>query len=202
MQTATTLKIGDPAPDFSLKGVDDKTWRLADFAGAKALAVVFSCNHCPYVVAYEGRMIDLQKEFATRGVRFVLINSNEDQNYPEDSFENMVRRAGGKGYPFPYLRDETQDVARAYGAVRTPHLFVFAKTGTVPDLPADRREAVESGLSPVWRLAYTGKIDDNWQDPDRVKEPYLKRALEALTSGKPPPVRETDAIGCTIKWKK
>lgn len=179
------MKIGDPAPDFSLKGVDGKTWRLEDFAGSKALVVIFSCNHCPYVVAYEGRMIDLQKEFAARGARFALINSNEDQNYPEDSFENMVRRAGEKGYPFPYLRDETQAVARAYGAVRTPHLFVFAPAGP-------------SG----WVLAYTGKIDDNWQDPDRVKEPYLKRALEALTSGKPPPVRETDAIGCTIKWKK
>src|SRR2546427_9593188 len=107
------------APDFSLKGTDDKTYSLASFKDAKALVVVFSCNHCPYVKAYEGRMIAIQRDYASKGVRFVAINSNDDKGYPEDSFENMVRRAKEKGFNFPYLRDDTQQVAKAYGATHT-----------------------------------------------------------------------------------
>jgi peroxiredoxin len=175
MPTLTT------APDFSLKGTDGKTYSLAGFKDAKALVVVFSCNHCPYVKAYEGRMIALQKDYAAKGVRFVAINSNDDTGYPDDSFENMVKRAKERGFNFPYLRDDTQQVARAYGATHTPHLFVFG---------------------PDRRLAYTGKIDDNWENPSAVKQQYLRDALDAIVAGKAPPKPETFAIGCTIKWHK
>jgi peroxiredoxin len=174
------MKLGDTAADFALKGVDGKTYSLKDFDGAKALVVIFSCNHCPYVKAYEPRMVELQREFAGKGARFVVINSNDAAQYPDDSYANMVARAKEQGYNFPYLQDETQQVARAYGATHTPHLFVF-----------DARRA----------LAYTGKIDDNWQDAGAVKQHFLRDALADLAEGKRPRLAETHAIGCTIKWK-
>jgi peroxiredoxin len=174
------MNHGQPAPDFSLRGVDGKTYSLQSFVDAKALVVVFSCNHCPYVVAYEDRMIALQKEFAGKGVRFIAINANDSDNYPEDSFDNMVERAKLKKFNFPYLRDESQAVAKAYGATHTPHLFVF---------------------DAARKLAYTGKIDDNWQNATAVNSRFLHEALEDLSAGKPPRLSETHAIGCTIKWK-
>ncbi|MBI5202788.1 MAG: thioredoxin family protein [Elusimicrobia bacterium] len=169
------------APDFSLPGVDGKTYALASFKDAKALVVVFSCNHCPYVQAYEGRMIELQKDYAARGVRLVAINSNDAVNYPDDSFDAMKARAEELGFNFPYLHDESQQAAKAYGATHTPHLFVFG---------------------PDRRLAYTGKIDDNWQEPAKVTKRFLRDALEDLLAGKPVREPETHAIGCTIKWKR
>jgi peroxiredoxin len=180
MQEAT-LKIGDKAPDFKdLKGVDGKTHSLSDYASSKVLVVVFTCNHCPYAQAYENRLVTLQNDFGDKSVQFVAINPNDDKFVPEDSFNNMVKRAKDKSFSFPYLRDESQDVAHAYGATRTPHIFVFDEKRT---------------------LAYTGKIDDNWQNPDQVKKQYLREAIAALASGKRPPEAETYAIGCTIKWK-
>ena len=176
-----TLQLGDSAPDFKLPGVDGKTCSLSAFQESKVLVVIFSCNHCPYVKAYEDRMVQIQKDYQDRKVQFVLINSNEDINYPEDSFENMVRCAKEKGYPFPYLRDASQGTARSYGATHTPHLFVF---------DAERQ------------LRYTGKIDDNTQYPGAVKRPYLREALEDLLAGRPVREAETHAIGCTIKWKR
>ena len=176
------LKIGDKAPEFrNLPGVDRKTHSLSDYASDKVLVVVFSCNHCPYAQAYEDRIISLQDEFGPKGVRFVAINANDDLNYPDDNFDNMVIRAEERGFNFPYLRDDSQEVARSYGATHTPHLFVF---------DANRR------------LAYTGKIDDNWKDPAMVKHRYLREAIEALLDGRGPAEPETFAIGCTIKWKK
>ncbi len=175
------MKLGDPAPDFKLKGTDGRDHSRSDFKDAKALVVVFSCNHCPYVVAYEDRIIAVQADYKDRGVSFAVINSNDDVNYPEDSFEKMVLRAKQKGFNFPYLRDETQATARAYAATHTPHLFVF---------DASRR------------LAYTGKIDDNWERPQDVTRRFLRDALDDLVSGKSPRVAETHAIGCTIKWKR
>jgi peroxiredoxin len=174
-----TLQLGDAAPGFRLPGVDGRTYSLEDFADTVALVVVFSCNHCPYVQAYEDRMIGIQRDYQARGVQFLAINSNDDTHYPEDSFEAMVKRSKAKGYNFPYLRDAAQTVAKAYGATHTPHLFVFNK---------DRR------------LAYTGKIDDNWQKPDIVKRHYLREALDALLQGTVPAEAQTHAIGCTIKW--
>ena len=175
------MNLGDSAPDFSLKGTDEKTYSLASFKDAKALVVVFSCNHCPYVQAYEDRMVEIQRDYLGLGVRLVAINANDARNYPEDGFQEMKKRAEQKRFNFPYLRDESQDAAKRYGATHTPHLFVF-----------DSRR----------KLAYTGKIDDNWQDPAAVRRHYLREALDDLLSGKAPATPETHAIGCTIKWKK
>jgi peroxiredoxin len=177
--TQPVLKGGDPSPHFSLPCVDGKTYNLHSFAEKPVLVVLFSCNHCPYVQAYEGRLIEIQRDYGDRGVQLVAINSNDDVDYPEDSFENMVTRAKAKGYNFPYLRDASQQVARAYGATHTPHLFVF-----------DRHR----------RLRYTGKIDDNWQRPDAVTRRYLREALEAILRDSEPTEPATHAIGCTIKW--
>jgi peroxiredoxin len=175
-----TLKIGSPAPDFNLLGIDGKKYSLSSFKDKKALIVIFSCNHCPYVQAYEERIKQIEKDYASRGVEVIAINSNEDEGYPEDSFENMKKRADEKKFNFLYLRDEDQSVARAYDATHTPEIFVFDK---------DRK------------LAFHGKIDDNWQDPKKVKNHYLKNALDELLEGKEISVPETFTIGCTIKWK-
>jgi peroxiredoxin len=177
---SSKIKIGDPMPAFRLPGVDGNNHSNDDFADEKALIVIFSCNHCPYVKAYEDRMIEIQRDYADRGVQLIAICSNDAVNYPEDSFANMKRNADMKGYNFPYLRDETQDVARAFGAEKTPHLFVFGPDRT---------------------LAYEGRIDDNHENPRAVKRRYLREALDAILAGKPVPEPETFAIGCTIKWK-
>lgn len=172
------MKTGTAAPDFDLPAVDGKHYALKDFA-EDALVVFFSCNHCPYVQAYEDRVIELQNEFKGKA-RFIAINANDASTHPDDSFDNMVKRAKERKFNFLYLRDDSQDVARAYGATHTPHLFVF-----------DRNR----------KLAYTGRVDDNWQEPAKVGKHYLKDALTAITQGRKPAEPETFAIGCTIKWK-
>ena len=174
------LQIGDPAPAFSLPGTDAHTHSLDGLSDKSVLVVVFSCNHCPYVQAYEDRLVAVQRDYAGRGVQVIAINSNDDANYPEDSFARMVARAGAKGFNFLYLRDASQAVARAYGATHTPQLFVFDRART---------------------LRYTGKIDDNWQHPRAVTRHYLRDALDALLAGRAPADSQTHAIGCTIKWK-
>lgn len=173
------MKLAAP---FELPGVDGKTHTLESVKGAKATIIVFSCNHCPYVVMNEDRLIAVCRDYAAKGVGMAAINSNDARNYPEDSFEKMKERAKAKGFPFPYLRDESQAVARAYGATHTPHLFVFDK-----DL----------------RLAYTGCVDDdnNYKNRKTPEKRYLREALDALVAGKAPPLAETHAIGCTIKWR-
>jgi peroxiredoxin len=175
------LEIGDRAPDFNLPGVDGMHLSLSDLKDKEVLVVIFSCNHCPYAQAYEDRIIALQDEFKDQGVGFIAINSNDDKNYPEDSFEKMIKRAKKKGYNFPYLRDESQKIALDYGATHTPHIFVFDKGR---------------------KLSYTGKIDDNWREPNKVKEHYLRDAILALVEGKKIENPETYAIGCSIKWAK
>lgn len=174
------LAIGAAAPEFALPATDGKTYRLADFSDAPVVVVVFSCNHCPYVRAYEGRLVEIQRDYGGRGVRVVAINSNDDEHYPEDGFPEMVKRATDQRFNFPYLRDASQDVARAYGATHTPQLFVF-----------DRAR----------RLCYTGKIDDNWQHPEAITRRYLREALDAILEGRAPAEPSTFAVGCTIKWK-
>ncbi len=175
----TTLKIGDAAPEFSLPATDGKTYRLADLASTQVVCVIFMCNHCPYVKATIDRIIALQRDYAGKGVQIVGINSNETANHPEDSFEHMVRWAQEKAFNFPYLRDDTQAVARAYGAERTPHIFLF-----------DQQR----------QLRYTGAIDDNTQDPTKVKRHYLREAIDALLANQPVKEAETHAIGCSVKW--
>lgn len=174
------LEIGSSAPDFNLIGIDDKKYSLLSFKDNKALIVIFSCNHCPYVQAYEERIIKIQNEYSDKGVAVVAINSNEDVNYPDDSFENMKKRAAEQNFNFQYLRDEDQGVARAYDATHTPEIFLFDKER---------------------KLAFHGKIDDNWQEPDKVQNHYLRDALDELLAGKEISVPETFTIGCTIKWK-
>jgi peroxiredoxin len=174
-----TLAVGDAAPDFSLPAVGDAEASLGALAGRPAVAVVFSCNHCPYVLAWEDRLNAIAREYEPRGLSVVAINANDAGKYPADSFPNMERHAAEKGFVFPYARDETQQVARAYGATRTPEVFL---------LDADRR------------VAYHGAIDDS-TDPDAVHVTYLRDALEALLDGGEAPVADTPAVGCTIKWR-
>lgn len=174
------LKIGDQAIAFTLPGVDGQMHSLADYAGKAVVVVTFSCNHCPYVRAWEDRMVQVQADYAGKGVQMLVISANDPQKYPDDSFPKMKERAQQKGFNFPYLYDETQAVARAYGAERTPEFFVFDKTGT---------------------LRYHGALDDNYEDPQAVKQPYLRLALDAVLAGQTPKINETRPVGCTIKWK-
>lgn len=180
------IAIGAQLPEFgALPAADGRKYSVDDFLGAKVLVVVFSCNHCPYVQAYEERMVAFQKEYAPRGVRLVAVNANESEHYPEDNLAEMVKRAKARGFNFPYLRDEDQSVAASFGATHTPEFFAFA------------REA--SGGA--FRLAYSGKMDDNHQNSSAVKRRYLEEAVDAMLGGKPVKEPETYSIGCTIKWK-
>ena len=173
------LSIGQTLPHFAgLRGVDGKPHSDSEFKQG-VLIVVFSCNHCPYVQAYEDRMMDFQREYTGKGVELVAINSNEEKNYPEDSYDEMVKRAGMRKFNFPYLRDADQLAANAFGATHTPQFFVF-----------DRER----------KLRYSGKLDDNWKVPADAREHYLRDAVDAILAGKPVKVPETHSIGCTIKW--
>ena len=174
-------KIGEKTPDFNLPGVDGKNYSFSSFQDKPVLVVMFTCNHCPYVRAYEDRLVAIQRDYMDRGVSLIAINANETKNYPEDSFSHMVKRAKEKGYNFPYLRDEDQTVASAYGATYTPEVFVL-----------DRER----------KLRYTGRIDDNWQQPQQVSSHDLRNAIEALLKNQSLSQTETHAIGCTIKWAK
>ena len=174
------LKIGDEAIPFSLPGTDGANHNLGEYSGKNAVAIIFSCNHCPYVRAWEDRMVEIQADYAPKSVQLVAINANDDSRYPEDSFSKMKERAREKHFNFPYLRDESQEVAHAYGAERTPEVFLFDRTGT---------------------LRYHGVIDDNYDDPAAVKAKYLRDALDAVLSGRQPQTPETNPVGCTIKWK-
>jgi len=175
------LKTGERAPPFDLPNVDGRRVSLDSFAGSKALVVAFWCNHCPYVRAYEKRFVAWADEARTRGVGVVAINSNDETNYPEDSFENMVVRAREQGYNFPYLRDADQTVANAYGAQCTPHFLVFDET---------------------FHLVYQGRFDDNKDRPEDVKERYLPDVVDALLAGRKPSRDMTWAIGCSVKWTR
>jgi len=175
------LSIGSKLPHFSLKGVDGNIYSPDSFTGASALIINFSCNHCPYVQAYEGRMIELQNKYKEKGVTVIAINSNDDVSYPDDSFENMKVRAEEKNFNFLYLRDEDQSIAESFDATHTPEIFLFGINN---------------------ELVYHGKIDDNWQEPQKVVNHYLEDALNELLENKEISVPETYSIGCTIKWKR
>lgn len=184
-QTSGGYEVGDQARDFNLKGVSgDKISMNEDYPDAKGFIVIFSCNHCPYVKAYEDRMIQLHKDFAPKGYPVIAINPNDPEKYPEDSYENMKKRAENKNFPFNYVVDPTQEIAKTYGATRTPHVFLL-----------DRKE---SGNLVV---EYTGAIDDNTENPEQVENQYVRDAISALESGEKPERTNTKAIGCTIKWK-
>lgn len=174
------LPVGEHAPDFDLVGIDDRRHTLASFAEAKALVVIFSCNHCPYVKAVEDRLVALQHEFADRGVQLVAINANDAEKYPDDGFAAMKERAREKSFPFPYLRDEDQSVAKAYGAACTPEPFVF---------------------DAARKLTYRGRIDDSWKDPSAVTTRDLAKAIEKTLAGEAIDWEPVGAMGCSIKWK-
>ncbi len=175
--------VGDKASDFKLKNVDGKYVSLSDYPDATGFIVIFTCNHCPYAIAYQDRIIELNKEYEVLGYPVVAINSNDPDIAPDDSYENMVVRAKEKGFTFPYLYDETQEVYRKYGAKRTPHVYLLQKNG---------KDLV---------VRYIGAIDDNSQDASKVTTPYLANAIEALIAGKAPDPSMTKAIGCSIKDK-
>jgi peroxiredoxin len=175
-----SLAIGDPAPTFVLPAVGNRQVSLDTLDERAAVAVVFSCNHCPYVQAWEDRLNDIARDYADRGVEVVAINANDAESYPADSFPEMERRARDKGFVFPYAYDQTQEVARAYGASRTPEVFL---------LDGERR------------VAYHGAIDDS-TEPDGVHATYLRDALEALLAGQAPTVSDTRPVGCTVKWRR
>jgi len=176
---SSMVALGMPCPDFELPGVDGRTWRRDDFRES-CLLVVIMCNHCPYVQAVDDRINDLAKDYSGR-CAVVGINPNDARAYPEDSFEAMQVRARIKGYRFPYLRDESQAVARAFGAVCTPDHFLFDASRV---------------------LAYRGRLDDNWKDAEAVTRRELREALDALLSENPVPFPQRPSLGCSIKWKE
>lgn len=177
-------KVGDMAADFKLKNVDGKMVSLDDMKDAKGAIVIFTCNHCPFSVKYEDRIIELDKKYKSKGYPVVAINPNDPKINEDDSFDNMIIRAKEKGFTFPYLFDESQQIARVYGATRTPHVYVVQK---------------EQG---DFVVKYIGAIDDNSGDVSAVKVKYVEQAVDNLIAGKNVDPDFTKAIGCTIKWKK
>jgi peroxiredoxin len=178
------VQVGDAAIGFKLKNIDGKMVSMADYPKAKGFILTFTCNHCPYSKMYEQRIIDLHKKYEKLGYPVIAINPNDPTAYPEDSFEQMQARAQEKGYGFPYLVDETQDIARAYGATKTPHVYV---------LEQQRGEI---------KVRYIGAIDNAPQDGSQAGERYVEEAVDALLAGKPVSKTVTKAIGCSIKWKQ
>lgn len=174
-----SLALGDTAPDFALPGTDDATHSYAGDSAARATVVIFTCNHCPYALAWEDRLLALGAEYQHYGVRFLAINPNDASLKPADSFENMKVRTAEKGWPFPYLRDDSQEVARAYGALTTPDVFIFDDDD---------------------RLVYRGAPDADYEDPDQNAK-WLRDALDALLIGQTPQRRQTESVGCSIKWR-
>lgn len=178
---AQGYQVGDKATDFKLKNIDDTFVSLKNYPDAKGFIVIFTCNHCPFSVAYEDRIISLDKEFKLKGYPVIAINPNDPAIVPSDGFDEMKLRAKEKGFTFPYLFDEGQKVFPVYGALRTPHVYVLQKVGT--DLV----------------VAYIGAIDDNSQNPESVKERFVEQAVNALLAGQKPEPDFTKAIGCSIK---
>ncbi len=174
-----SIDLGSEAPSFALPGSDGNDHSLGEYGDAKLLVLVQYCNHCPYVLAWEERLMAVARDYAHQGVRVVAVNSNDVSRYPEDSFAEMKARAERLDFPFDYLFDESQSLAHALGAERTPEVFLFDEER---------------------RLRYHGAIDDS-RDEDGVTKSYLREALDALLAGAEPPTSETESVGCTVKWK-
>ena len=175
-----TVSIGAQAPDFTLPDTAGTGWSAGDGDGVRATVVVFTCNHCPYALAWHDRIVDVARDYADRGVRVLAINPNDSDRYPRDSIEAMRQRVANEDWPMPYLRDETQEVARAYDAKTTPDVFV---------LDAERR------------LRYRGAPDADYDDPSQNAS-WLRDALDSVLSGATPARPETRPVGCSIKWKR
>ncbi len=174
------ISTGSKLPHFDLPATDGKNYSEKSFAGKKVLAIIFTCNHCPYAQAYQERIKALSAKFAAKGLQVIAINSNDAVNYPDDGFPQMVVRAKEKKFNFPYLRDESQEIARTFGAQVTPDCFVFGKNR---------------------KLVYRGRADNNWQDEKAVTSRDLENAVFAALKGKEVKTKEASATGCSIKWK-
>ena len=177
-------KPGSVVQDFKLKNIDGKMVSMATDKSAKGFIVIFTCNHCPFSVAYEDRIIALHAKYADKGFPVIAINPNDAEQYPDDSYPEMQKRAKDKGFVFPYLHDETQAVATQWGAERTPHVYVIKK---------EKKKFV---------VKYVGAIDNNSEDAAAANKKYAEDAVNALLAGKDPEVNFTKAIGCRVKWKK
>ena len=184
MASAQGYKVGDEAMNFKLKNIDGQMISLADYSSEKGVVVIFTCNHCPFSVAYEDRIIALDQKYKKLGYPVVAINPNDPISFPEDSFENMKVRAQEKGFTFPYLFDETQEIYPVYGATKTPHVYLLNN---------------EDGK---FMVAYIGAIDNNSKDEASVDQHYLTDAIDALLAGEKPKPNLTKAVGCSIKAKK
>ena len=174
------VPLGTPAHDFSLLSTDGNSYSIDSFNDKKVLVIVFMCNHCPYVKAVLDRLIQLQKDYDDNGVQLVGINPNDEENYPEDSFENMKKAVIEKGIPFPYLQDTTQEIAKQYNAVCTPDSYVYGKER---------------------KLLYRGRIDDNWKDEGSVTKRDLRSAIDEILEDRPVSEEQHPSMGCSIKWK-
>ncbi len=174
------IPLGTSCPDFDLPAVDGSRYRRDDFQDKDVLIVIFMCNHCPYAVAVEDRLTQLRKDLEGKSAQMVGICANDPFSYPEDSFQNLQKRWKDKNFGFPYLHDLEQTVTKSFGAVCTPEFFVY---GT------DRK------------LAYHGRMDDNWKEPSAVKRRELKEAIDLLLDGKQPPEDQIQTMGCSIKWR-
>lgn len=177
-------KVGDKARSFTLKNVDGKSISLDDASGSQGVIVIFTCNHCPFSKMYEDRIQALHMKYAGKGYPVVAVNPNDPKKQPEDAFDKMQERAREKGFTFPYMIDETQEIAKAYGAARTPHVFVLTKK--------------DGG----YVVSYIGAIDDNANEPKAVSTRYVEAAVDNLIAGRKPNPEKTAAIGCTIKWRE
>ena len=176
--TPVGVQVGDTAPAFALKNVDGQTVSFDSYPDAKGYVVTFTCNTCPYAVLYEDRLIDFHRRYAPRGWPVIAINPNDPAAQPDDTFGKMQAKAEAKGFPFAYLVDEGQQVYPAYGATKTPHIFLVDKAK---------------------KVRYIGALDDNTRDPEAVEERYVEKAIEAIEAGREPAVTTTRAIGCSIK---
>jgi glutathione peroxidase-family protein len=181
--TMPGYSVGDVVADFKLKNVDNKQVSLADYKNGKGAIVIFDCNTCPYSKAYNARIIALNKKYASKGFPVITINANDPDMSPGDSFEEMVSEAKKKNYDFPYLVDETQQVAKSFGATNTPHVFVLKSE------------------SNQFKVAYIGAIDNNSRDAASADKKYVEDAVDALLAGKEVSTTKTKAVGCGIKWK-
>lgn len=177
---STMVPLSEKAHAFKLPGTDGKEYSLDSFKDKKVLVIIFMCNHCPYVKAVLARLIDLQEETRDLGVQLVGINSNDASRYPDDSLDNMKRIVKEKNISFPYLFDESQETAKAYHAVCTPDIYVYGERRT---------------------LLYRGRIDNNWEQPEKVTRRDLKEAIDLILSGSEVPAEQIPSMGCSIKWK-
>jgi peroxiredoxin len=175
--------VGDTVADFKLKNTDGKMVALSDFSSSKGVILIFDCNTCPFSKAYNDRIIGLHKKYASSGFPVVAVNANDPEVSPGDSYDQMVAMAKSKGYDFPYLVDESQKVAKAFGATNTPHAFILKRDGA------------------QFKVAYIGAIDNNARDASSADKKYVEEAVEALLKGNTPETTKTKAVGCGIKWK-